>query len=216
VTPSATALFWRRLDTAGSEHAICTERVGLRARGTMLAATPVPYACRYEILTDESGATTRCEVTVEGAGFLRAVRLERAAGRWRVTANEQGNLDATLRAAGLTRVDQPGCDDPGTLTMALDVDLTGSALTNTLPIRRLGLLDAIHAPADGADRPPAGRHTIDVAWVLVPSLEVVVSTQTYQAVGGGIVHFTSGSFSADIRIDERGYVRHYPGLADRA
>jgi len=215
VTASTTALFWRRLDTAGSEHVICTERVGLRARGTVLAATPVPYVCRYEILTDESWATMRCEVTVEGAGFLRAVRLERAAGRWRVTANEQGNLDATLRAAGHARVDQPGCDDPGTLTMAFDVDISGSVLTNTLPIRRLGMLEAIHAPSDGA-QPAAPRHTIDVAWVLVPSLEVIASTQTYQAAGGGVVRFTSGSFSADVQVDERGYVRHYPGLAARA
>ncbi|MBX6751330.1 MAG: putative glycolipid-binding domain-containing protein [Micromonosporaceae bacterium] len=222
MTASATAFLWRRLDTAGAEHAICTERVGLRARGTMLAATPVPYVCRYEILTDESWATTRCEVTVEGAGFLRAVRLERAAGRWRVTANEQGNLDATLRAAGHARVDQPGCEDPGTLSTALDVDLSGCALTNTLPIRRLGLLDEIHAPGEqtgltgGGSRPVGIRHSVDVAWVLVPSLEVIVSTQTYQAAGEGIVHFTSGSFSADVRVDERGYVRHYPGLADRA
>jgi hypothetical protein len=210
-----TAHFWRRLDTAGAEHAICTERMGLHARGTLLAATPVPYVCRYEILTDESWATTRCQVTVEGAGFLRAVRLERAAGRWRVTATEQGNLDATLRAAGHARVDQPGCEDPGTLTMALDVDLSGSALTNTLPIRRLGLLDAIHAPSNGA-RPSGPRHTIEVAWVLLPSLEVIASTQTYQAAGDGVVRFQSGSFSADVQVDEQGYVRYYPSLANRA
>ena len=208
----ATALFWRRIDTAGSEHVICVERSGLRARGTALAATPVPYTCRYDLLTDESWATTRCEVTVEGAGFLRSVRLERAAGRWRVTANEQGNLDAALLAAGHSRTDQPGCEDPGTLRDALDVDLGGSPLTNTLPIRRLGLLEAIHAPADSA----GVRHTVDVAWVLVPSLEVVVSSQTYRAAGDGVVRFTSGSFAAELTVDERGYVRHYPGLADRA
>jgi hypothetical protein len=216
VTASVTALFWRRLDTAGSEQAICTERNGLRVRGTQLAATPVPYACRYEILTDDSWATTRCEVTVEGAGFLRSVRLERAAGRWRVTANEQGNLDAVLRAAGHPPVDQPGGEDPGTLSMALDVDLGGSPLTNTLPIRRLGLLDAAHAPTPGAAQPEGIRHNIEVAWVLVPSLEVIASAQTYHAAGDGVVRFTSGSFSADLKIDERGYVRHYPGLADRA
>lgn len=201
----ATALFWRRIDSAGSEHVICVERAGLRARGTALAASPVPYACRYDILTDESWATIRCEVTVEGAGFLRSVRLERAAGRWRVTANEQGNLDAALLAAGHPRADQPGCEDPGTLFAALDVDLGGSPLTNTLPIRRLGLLDQ-----------PGERHTIDVAWVLVPSLEVVVSSQTYQAVGDGVVRFTSGTFAAELTVDDRGYVRRYPGLAERA
>lgn len=192
---------------------ICVERSGLRARGTALAATPVPYACRYDLLTDESWATTRCEVTVEGAGFLRSVRLERAAGRWRVTATEQGNLDAAMLAAGHPRTDQPGCEDPGTLHDALDVDLGGSPLTNTLPIRRLGLLEAIHAPAADA---VGVRHTIDVAWVLVPSLEVVVSSQTYRPAGDGVVRFSSGSFAADVTVDERGYVRHYPGLADRA
>jgi uncharacterized protein len=143
-------------------------------------------------------------VIVEGAGFLRSVRLERAAGRWRVTANEQGNLDAALLAAGQNRVDQPGCEDPGTLHAALDVDLGGSPMANTLPIRRLRLLDL-----------PGVQHTIEVAWVLVPSLEVVVSSQLYRSEGNGVVHFTSGSFTADLQVDERGYVRHYPGLADR-
>ncbi len=202
---ATTAVFWRRVDTAGAEHAICVERGGLRARGTALAATPVPYACRYEVLTDDSWATTRCEVTVEGAGFLRSVRLERAAGRWRVTATEQGNLDAALLAAGHPRADQPGCEEPGTLAAALDIDLGGSPLANTLPIRRLGLLDR-----------PGERHTIEVAWILVPSLEVIASTQTYRANGDGTVRFTSGTFAADITVDERGYVRHYPGLAERA
>jgi hypothetical protein len=201
-----TALFWRRLDAAGSEHALCTDRAGLRAKGTMLAATPVPFTCRYEIYTDDTWTTARCEVAVEGAGFQRAVRLEHAAGRWRVTATEQGNLDAALRAAGLVDAEQAGCEDPGTLHAALDVDLSYSPLTNTLPIRRLGLLDG----AVGAD------HTIDVAWVLLPSLEVVANSQTYTAIGENRVRFTSGAFAADLDLDDRGYVRHYPGLADRA
>jgi len=200
-----TALFWRRTDTAGAEHAICLERGGLRARGTALCATPVPYACRYEVLTDEAWATTRCEVTVEGAGFVRSVRLERAAGRWRVTATEQGSLDAALLAAGHARANQPGCEEPLRLSTALDIDLGGSPLTNTLPIRRLGLLEQ-----------PGQRHDVEVAWILVPSLEVVPSTQTYQAERDGVVRFASGSFTAHITVDERGYVREYPGLAERA
>ena len=199
------ALFWRRTDIVGGEHAICTERGGLRARGTALAASPVPYTCRYEIVTDDTWATARCEVTVEGAGFLRSVRLEHAAGRWRVTATEQGNLDAVLLAAGHSRADQPGSEDPGTLFAAVDVDLGGSPLTNTLPIRRLGVLNL-----------PGVRHTVDVAWILVPSLVVVPAKQTYVANEDGVVSFSSGSFAADLQVDERGYVRHYPGLADRA
>lgn len=200
------ALFWRRLDTAGAEQATVSDGVGLRAKGTMVAATPIPYTCRYELYTDDSWASVRCEVTAEGAGFLRSVRLERAAGRWRVTATEQGNLAAVMLAAGHARPDQPGCEDPGKLHAALDVDLGHSPLTNTLPIRRLGLLDG----------PEGIRHTVDVAWILVPSLEVIDSSQTYQLASDHRLRFTSGSFAADIVVDEQGYVTRYPGLAERA
>ncbi len=200
-----TALFWRRLDTAGSEQVLYSDGAGLRARGTMLAASPVPLACRYELYTDETWATARCEVTVEGAGFVRSVRLERAAGRWRVTATEQGNLDAALLAAGHARAAQPGCEEPIKLNPALDVDLGFTPLTNTLPIRRLSLLDA----------PVGTSRTVVVAWVLVPGLEVVESSQTYQNLGNHQVRFVSGSFSADLDVDDQGYVRHYPGLAER-
>jgi hypothetical protein len=131
-----------------------------------------------------------------------------------VTATEQGNLDAALLAAGQAGVDQPGCEDPGTLAAALDVDLSGSPLTNTLPIRRLGMLDAVDLATSA---PPTGvRHTVEVAWILVPSLEVVAASQTYQVQGAGQIRFTSGSFAADIRVDERGYVSHYPDLVERA
>ena len=163
------------------------------------------YACRYEVYTDETWATARCEVTVEGAGFLRTVRLERAAGRWRVTATEQGNLDAALRANGHTRADQPGCEEPGKLFAALDVVIGGSALSPTLPIRRLRLLGG-----------GGGNHTVDVAWVLVPSLEVLDDTWTYRLLEDGRVRVTGKSTSVELEVNERGYVRHYPGLADLA
>jgi hypothetical protein len=91
------------------------------------------------------------------------------------------------------------------LNPALDVDLGFTPLTNTLPIRRLGLLDA----------PVGASRAVVVAWVLVPSLAVVESSQTYQNLGDHQVRFVSGSFSADLDVDEQGYVRHYPGLAER-
>src|SRR5262245_45576278 len=101
------ALFWRRLDAPGSEHALVDDAAGLHARGAIAASAPVPFVCRYELYTDDAWATALFEVTVEGAGFRRVVRLERAASRWRVTASEQGDLNA---GAGL-----PGIEDPGRL-----------------------------------------------------------------------------------------------------
>jgi hypothetical protein len=196
-------MLWRRLDTVGTEHVLFAEQSGLYARGTMVAAEGIPYTCGYELLVDSGWVSVRLSVTAEGAGWLRSVKLERAAGRWRVTAGEQGDLDAALRAAGHARVGLPGIEDPGQLRDALDADLGSCPLTNTPPVRRLGLLQA----------KPGTTSTLTVAWVLVPSLEVVAARQTYTALGEGRVRYESGSFKADLTLDDRGFVRHYPGLA---
>jgi len=199
------ALMWQRTDTIGTEQALLNDRSGLHARGVSCSAEPVPWSCRYELYTDDTWATARFEVTAEGAGFLRTVRLERAAGRWRVTASEQGDLDATLVAAGRARAGMPGTEDPSSLAGALDVDLGYSPLTNTLPVRRLRLTES----------QPGTSHVVDVAWVLLPGLEVLSSRQTYTALGDGRVRFASGSFTAELLIDANGYVTRYPGLAER-
>jgi uncharacterized protein len=199
------SLLWRRLDTTGTEQALLDDRTGLRARGTVVAAAPVGYTLGYELLADDGWASARLTVTAEGAGWLRSVKLERATGRWRVIAGEQGDLDSTLVAAGHSRTELPGCEEPGELTAALDVDLGYSPLTNTLPIRRLGLLRA----------KPGTSQTLTVAWVLVPSLAVVAGRQTYTVLGEGRVRYESGTFAADLTVDGEGYVTHYPGLAER-
>ena len=200
------AFVWRRLDTAGAEHVLIDDRSGLHARGTMVAATPVPFTCRYDLYTDDSWLTVRCEATVEGPGFLRSVRLERATGRWRVTASEQGDLDAALRASGRATAGLPGCEEPGRLGEARDVDLGYSPLTNTLPLRRLGLLHAA----------PGTARAVTVAWIVLPSLEVIDSIQAYTRLPDGRIRFTSGTFTADLTVDADGYLEHYPGLAERA
>jgi len=200
------SLLWRRLDTAGTEHALLSEQSGLYARGTMVAADPVPFTCGYELLVDEGWVSVRLAVTAEGAGWLRSVKLERAAGRWRVTAGEQGDLDAALRRAGEPRAALPGAEDPALLRDALDVDLGYCPLTNTPPVRRLGLLRAR----------PGTSTTLTVAWVRVPSLEVVPARQTYTALGGNQVRYQDESFTADLTLDDWGYVVNYPELAARA
>lgn len=200
------SLLWVRTDTPGVEHTLLDDARGLCARGTAQAAVPVPYTCRYELLTDETWASVRLEVTVEGAGWLRHSLLERAAGRWRVTTAEQGDLDRALTAAGLPTAGLPGTEDPDRLGDAVDIDLGGSPLTNTLPVRRLGLQDA----------EPGATHRLDVVWVLVPSLVVVPAEQTYTVLEGGNVRYASEGFSADLQLDAEGYVLRYPGLADRA
>jgi uncharacterized protein len=190
------SLFWSRIDVPGCDHALVNDAGGLHARGVALAIDPVPYTCRYELVTDPAWVTTRLAVTVEGAGWLREVRLEHGAAGWRVTTSEQGSLGSGL----------PGIEDPDRLADAIDVDLGGAPLPNTLPVRRLRLLEA----------PPGTEHRLTMAWVRVPSLEVFPSAQTYTVVGPGQVRFDDGSFSAVLELDEDGYVTHYPGLAKRS
>lgn len=196
---------WSRTDTVGCDHALLNDRAGIHAHGVAVAAAPLPHTCRYELVTDADWSTVRLEVTAEGAGWLRTVRLERATGRWRVTTGEQGSLGAALAAAGKPPPGMPGIEDSDRLAEAIDVDLGAAPLFNTLPVRRLDLLGA-----------EAGtEHRLTMAWVLVPSLEVLPSGQTYTVLGGGRVRYQSGTFTADLELDPDGYVTRYPGLADR-
>jgi uncharacterized protein len=197
------SLCWQRIDSAGIEHVLFDDRSGLYARGTVVGTAPLAYSGSYELLADQDWASVRLTVNVEGAGWLRSLKLERAAGRWHATAGEQGDLDAALMHEGQARAQLPGVENPDRLTAALDVDLGYSPLTNTLPIRRLGLRTA----AAGT------QQTVAVAWVLVPSLVVVPAKQTYAVVSPGTIRYSSGDFSADLTVDGDGFVTHYPGLA---
>jgi hypothetical protein len=199
-------LLWSRTDTPGADHVLLDDRRGLLARGVALAVDPLPYTCRYELATDERWAAVRLEVSVEGAGWLRSLRLERAAGRWRASTAEQGDLAAALVAAGQPAAGFSGIEDPDRLADALDIDLGGAPLFNTLPVRRLGLLAAA----------PGTVHRITAAWVLVPSLLVTPSEQVYTVLADGNVRFEDDGFEADLELDPDGYVVRYPGLAERA
>ena len=95
-----------------------------------------------------------------------------------------------------------------TLDGCLDVDLSASPFTNTLPIRRLAL-----APGQSAD--------LAVAYVAVPALTVTVDPQRYRCLDaradGGRYRYESldSVFAADLPVDADGLVLDYPGLFRR-
>jgi uncharacterized protein len=84
---------------------------------------------------------------------------------------------------------------------ALDCDLAHSPLTNYMPAARLG-----EDPVDHV-----------MAWVDVPSLDVVRSGQRYEPLGPRRVRYVSldSDFTAELELDEEGFVVDYPGLAER-
>jgi uncharacterized protein len=84
---------------------------------------------------------------------------------------------------------------------ALDCDLAFSPLTNYMPAARLASEPVDHV----------------MAWVDVPSLDVLRSEQRYEPLGERRVRYVSldSDFTAELELDEDGFVVRYPGLAER-
>jgi hypothetical protein len=88
---------------------------------------------------------------------------------------------------------------------AIDLDLTITPFTNTLPIRRLGL--EIGQTAD-----------IVTAYVDFPDLALFPNPQRYTRLSATIYHFEAidSDFEQDITVDSDGFVVDYPTLFARA
>lgn len=165
---------------------------GLTAHGS---STTDQYATSWSLEVGPGWITRALHVDVRAESWSRALDLVRDAdGRWSASSHSEG--DADLPEPGLL----PGVDLDG----AVDCDLGLCPLTNVMPIRRLGLLDA--AVEDTA---------LVMAWVDVPSLQVRRSGQVYGSTAPGHVRYTSLSrnVSVDLDVDEDGVVLEYPGLA---
>ncbi|MFL5757413.1 MAG: putative glycolipid-binding domain-containing protein [Chloroflexota bacterium] len=93
------------------------------------------------------------------------------------------------------------------LSGCMDVDIRATPFTNTLPIRRLGLM-------------PGESRDVSMAFIDVPALDVRAVDQRYTCVEasahGGVYRFESGDFSADLSVDSDGLVIDYPGGWRRA
>lgn len=87
----------------------------------------------------------------------------------------------------------------------IDVDISTTPFTNTLPIRRLKL-----SPGQSAE--------LLVAYVLVPEMELMLDRQRYTSLEsyahGELYRYESleSDFSAELSVDSDGLVIDYPGL----
>ncbi len=90
----------------------------------------------------------------------------------------------------------------------IDVDISVTPFTNTLPIRRLGL-----APMESAE--------VSVAYFEGTELQARPEPQRYTCLeksdGGGLYRYLSleGEFTVDLPVDADGLVLDYPGLFKR-
>ena len=143
-----------------------------------------PWAVRYTVRCDNRWRTRQLSVESLHSDEAALTLLGDGAGRWTGTRGER-----------LPLLD--GC---------LDVDLTSTVLTNTLPIRRLELV-------------PGRSEEITVVYVTVPGLTLSAARQRYHRLDGdgGRYRFeqVATGFSAEIAVDADGLVIEYPDIARR-
>jgi hypothetical protein len=180
---------WRRLDTHAFEHfrlqALPEEfefgRYALEGR-VLAAVDGRPMEAHYSVLCDAAWVTRHVNATVFEGRSVRHARLRRddAGAWWR-------DDEAVPQVEG-----------------AVDIDLSISPSTNTLPIRRLSL--AIGESKD-----------LDAAWLRFPELAIERLPQRYTRLDAHRYRYESrgGSFVAELDVDDEGVVTRYGDIWER-
>jgi uncharacterized protein len=172
----------RRVAWRRSDEVQTDEHATLSVRDTGLSLVGT-------VLGAESGVPVRIEyrVMADSSGMTNAAHVRDLRGF------EQRALRLERTQKGVWSVD--GQVDR-TLRGCTDVDLGCSPSTNSLPIRRLRL-------GVGASK------TIQAAWVRFPGLTVEKSAQTYTRLDEFTYRYESGTFSAELVVDDDGLVAFY-------
>lgn len=152
-----------------------------------------------------SGYTVRSKVIGRDFAVSYAIDLDKD---WRVLRFAVDSVDGRNRAY---RSPVPGRWEDGTgkplpvFDGCIDIDLSFTCFTNSLPVRRLEF-------AQGQAREFA------MLWMPSDTLDPFVDGQRYTCLEPGRrFHYeaTDGAFEADITFDDHGLVRDYPGLFRR-
>ncbi|KIH96780.1 glycolipid-binding family protein [Streptomonospora alba] len=184
---SADPVAWSRVDVSAGlgVGAVFAEPGGFRLEaGETVAGDQGRFSTRVTVHADLAWVSRTARVEVLSAGGASAVELARLAGGWSVDGQRVPELD--------------GC---------VDVDVAATPLTNTLPIRRLGL-----GPGEYRD--------VSAVWIDVPSLRVrrlgQRYTRLYPAEGRERYEYRDSADGAFVfSVDRDGLVVDYEGLAVR-
>ena len=154
--------------------------LGLRDNGLSLVGT---------VIGAEGGLPVRIEyrVLADRAGLTTAAHVRDLRGFETRTITLERSAKGSWIVDGAAVRALSGCTD---------IDLGCSPSTNTLPIRRLRL-------AVGASQ------VIKAAWVRFPDLTVVKAMQTYSRLDEFTYRYSSGTFEADLTVDDDGLVASY-------
>jgi hypothetical protein len=184
-------IMWSAWVGPGLEHLqILQGQQAMIADGLILGVREQgPFRVRYEIHSTNDFR-------------LRAVRVS-------VLSDEPQSL--SLLTDGLGTWMTESAESVPLLSGCLDVDISLTPYTNTLPIRRLALQ-------------PGSQATLPMAYIEAPQMQVQVTQQRYTCLEvtplGVRYRFESledgvSSFAADLLVDQEGLVLEYPGLFRR-
>lgn len=183
------SVFWSAWDTRGLQHLhLVQQEKKIIATGTILSYTDenIPFHATYRILCDHQW-------------LVRSIEL---------ACHYNNSTTITLKADGKGHWTNPMSAAIPLLDGCIDIDISATPFTNTLPIRRLSL-----AEGEVAD--------IHVVYFKVPEMtfEAVEQRYTYleQTNTGAIYRYDGlvSNFQADIPFDQDGLVLDYPPLFRR-
>jgi len=179
-------MIWNAADGIGSEYLILTaDDTGIVVDSVIFATRDAePARVHYELRCDPGWCIREVTVAVAKPGSdPRTLRL---------TSDGRGHWTDGDGTA-LPRFD--GC---------IDIDISATPFTNTLPIRRLRL-------------EPGQVEPIRVLFIHVPTLEIEPWDQRYTGLATDRVRYESigSDFMRELEIDEAGLVVDYPGLFRR-
>jgi hypothetical protein len=175
---------WQDWDAKGVEHLVLREgsREIVAESIVVGSADDSVFALRYRIRCDKSWRVRGAEVALVGSDRKIEIASD-GIGNW---------TDASGKR--LTK-----------LAGAIDIDLSATAFTNTLPIRRLKLR--------------AGQSAeIVTVYILAPALTMTTDPQRYTCLESRKCYryeSIDSDFTREIEVDSRGLVVNYPGLFRR-
>jgi hypothetical protein len=131
-------------------------------------------------------------VVCDAAWLTASATVEGWAGSEPVALEITADAERRWRLGGQAQPQVEGC---------IDVDLGFTPATNLLALRRLDL--PVGAAAEARS-----------AWLDFPGFTMEPLPQTYRRTSGTTYAYESdgGAFSAELRVNEAGFVVHYPGL----
>lgn len=203
-SPTASAnvpmsLAWQRTDCVGTELVFAPPGSSRGFEGTAVIAKSPAFTRQWQADLDDEGAVRALNVTCRGDGWSRTLRLAQTADGWTARAQETGDLNRRLAAAGRPEAALPGVTDPARLDPRGVVRLADCPIFVTWAMRRLRLT------------PQAGPVTAPTIDVLAPSMTVLPGTATYQLLSERRLRVTADGHTIIYDLTAQRVVAYRPG-----